>query len=111
MSSPSGLDVVILSFYGGSYSNSFQVFFKGDCTINSYRFGVSMGGGEFGIDLCYHLEPTPESISLLSSSEWSFFFMKPDAIPCPLFCMVTDVYVCIFCLCLVLLCFVYLVYF
>ena len=35
---------------------SVQVFFRSIC---SCRFGVSMGGGEFRIFLCWHLNPTP----------------------------------------------------
>lgn len=33
-----------------------QVFFRGNCSICSCRFGVSMGGGPFRIFLCHCLE-------------------------------------------------------
>ena len=40
---------------------SFWVFFRGNFSICSCRFGVFMGGGEFRIFLCCHLELEPNS--------------------------------------------------
>lgn len=39
-----------------SYSESFQVFYRENCTIYNCRFGVSVAGCEFGIFLRYHFE-------------------------------------------------------
>ena len=34
----------------------FWVFFRGSCSPCSHKYGVSMGGGEFQLFLCHHLE-------------------------------------------------------
>ena len=36
-----------------------RFFFRGNCSVCSCRFGVSIGGGEFRILLCCHLELEP----------------------------------------------------
>lgn len=38
-------------------SARFVVSFRENCSIRSYRFAVSLSGGEFRILLCHHLEP------------------------------------------------------
>ena len=52
--------VLMWSFYPSllkSYLASFQAFFRGNYSMCSGKFGVSMGGGEFRLFLCCHLEP------------------------------------------------------
>lgn len=39
-----------------SYSANFHFFFGVNCTISSCRLGVSLGGGEFRLFLCHHVE-------------------------------------------------------
>lgn len=45
----------------GSCSASFSYFSSGNHSIYSYGSGVSMGGKEFRVFLCCHLEPPPTS--------------------------------------------------
>ena len=56
----------------------FRVFFRGNCSIFSYRFGVSMGGGEFRVLLRCHLEselwPIFKSSFKSSVSFWPSLF-------------------------------------
>ena len=52
-------------FLWRSSSASFQVFFNGSYSICSCRLGVSVGGGEFRVLLCGHLELPPEWLSIL----------------------------------------------
>lgn len=56
--SPTHLDVALLSLVGKTGSAGVQVFFRGDWSIGSHSFHVSVGGGEFRIFLCRHPEPT-----------------------------------------------------
>lgn len=51
------LHVAFLPRFWRSCSPSYQVYFrKKNCCICSYRFGVSMGGGDFRVFLLCHLE-------------------------------------------------------
>lgn len=51
---------------GSSCSASFRFFFRGDCSICSCRFSVSVGGGEFMIFLCHRLGQPPSSLTFLN---------------------------------------------
>lgn len=71
LSYPSQCGLFILSC-GGACS-SFQVFFRGNCSICSYRFGVSMGGGDSGSSYTTILTGS----SLVTRSTWAKRCLRP----------------------------------
>ena len=57
--SPTCLNMTLLSVMGSSYSVASQALFKANCSTYKCIFSVTMGGSEFRIILCHHLQLPP----------------------------------------------------
>lgn len=75
--SPTHLDTALYALLWRIWSASFQVIFRQNCFICSYRFVVFTAGGVFRIFLHHHLEPHPLNFTALP-----YFFIKLFDIQC-----------------------------